>query len=46
MAEAFYGGVPAEMAERVLTKVPVAFKKVLDAMQKNTTYGKLYFRTR
>lgn len=41
VAEAFYGGVPAEMAERVLTKVPVAFKKVLDAMRNNTAYGKV-----
>ena len=39
VAEAFYGGVPKEMADRVLVKVTVAFKKILEAMRKNTAYG-------
>ena len=38
VAEAFYGGVPKEMAERVLEKVPVTFKRILDAIAKNTAY--------
>jgi len=29
------------MAERVLVKVPEAFKKILEAMRKNTAYGKI-----
>lgn len=46
VAEAFYGGVPAEMAERVLVKVPEAFKKILEAMRKHTPYGKLQRNSR
>ena len=38
VAEAFYGGVPEAIASRVLQKVPLAFKKILDAMKKNTAY--------
>ena len=38
VAEAFYGGVPEAIASRVLEKVPAAFKKILDAMKKNTAY--------
>ncbi len=40
IAEAFYGGVPEKMASRVLEKVPMAFKKILEAARKFTAYGK------
>lgn len=40
IAEAFYGSVPEKMASRVLEKVPVAFKKILEAARKFTAYGK------
>ncbi len=39
VAEAFYGGVPGTLATRVLEKVPVAFKKILEAARKFTAYG-------
>jgi len=39
VAEAFYGGVPETLAMRVLEKVPLAFKKILEAMRKSTAYG-------
>ncbi len=38
IAEAFYGGVPKEIALRVLEKVPVAFKSILEASRKFTAY--------
>ena len=38
IAEAFYGGVPKEIALRVLEKVPVAFKNILEASRKFTAY--------
>lgn len=40
IAEAFYGSVPEKMASRVLEKVPMAFKKILEAARKFTAYGK------
>lgn len=39
VAEAFYGGVPASMAERVMRPWPDAFRKILEAMRKKTAYG-------
>ena len=41
VAEAFYGGVPKEMAERVMRPWPDAFRKILEAMSKHTAYGNL-----
>ena len=41
IAEAFYGGVPKEIALRVLEKVPVAFKNILEASRKFTAYNKI-----
>lgn len=38
IADAFYGGVPKEIALRVLEKVPVAFKSILEASRKFTAY--------
>ena len=40
IAEAFYGSVPEKMASRVLEKVPMAFKIILEAARKFTAYGK------
>ncbi len=40
IAEAFYGSVPEKMASRVLEKVPMAFKKILEAAREFTAYGK------
>lgn len=40
VAEAFYGGVPKEMAERVMRPWPKPFHNILEAMQKGTEYGK------
>lgn len=40
IAEAFYGGVPEKIASRVLEKVPMTFKRILDAARKFTAYGK------
>lgn len=39
VAEAFYGGVPDAIATRVLEKLPVAFRQILDAFKKFTPYG-------
>lgn len=41
IAEAFYGGVPAKMVERVMRPFPVVFKKILKAMANTTDYGKV-----
>ena len=40
VAEAFYGGVPKEMAERVMRPWPKPFHNILEAMRKRTEYGK------
>lgn len=38
IAEAFYGGVPEKMVERVMKPFPVIFKKILKAMAETTCY--------
>ena len=40
IAEAFYGGVPKAMAERVMHSFPEAFKRVLEGVRTRTEYGK------
>jgi ADP-ribosylglycohydrolase len=40
VAEAFYGGVPAAMAERVMRPWPKVFKDILEVMRRKTEYGK------
>ena len=40
VAEAFYGGVPKAMAERVKKPFPKAFHRILDAVREGTEYGK------
>ena len=39
IAEAFYGGVPKAMAERVMRSFPEAFKRVLEGVRTRTEYG-------
>lgn len=39
IAEAFYGGVPKEIAERVTHNLPKVFCRILDAMKEETAYG-------
>ena len=41
IAEAFYGGVPEEIARRVTHNLPKVFYQILDAMRKETAYGQL-----
>ena len=41
IAEAFYGGVPAEIAARVLDLLPDKFLEVLGDMQSQTAYGQI-----
>ena len=40
MAEAFYGGVPQEMAERTKIPFPGVFNDIISEMKANTAYGK------
>ena len=40
IAEAFYGGVPQDIAARASHNLPEVFEQVLDLMRKNTAYGK------
>lgn len=40
IAEAFYGGVPEAIAKRVTHNLPEVFYQILDAMRKETAYGK------
>lgn len=44
ISEAFYGGVPADIAKKVMTKLPRAFKITLDDLARSTSYGKVYKR--
>jgi hypothetical protein len=39
IAEAYYDGVPDEIAERVMRNVPKVFNIILDTMKKKTSYG-------
>ena len=39
IAEAFSGGVPQAMAERVMRSFPEAFKRVLEGVRTRTEYG-------
>lgn len=41
IAEAFYGSIPKEIADRVSSNFPQAFNDILDYMRSNTPYGKL-----
>lgn len=41
IAEAFYGGVPVQMVERVIRPFPLIFKKILMAMSERTAYGRI-----
>ena len=41
IAEAFYGGVPERIAAQVSKNLPEVFLKALDAMKRDTAYGKL-----
>ena len=38
IAEAFYGGVPNEIAQKVTHNLPKVFYRILDAMKKETAY--------
>ena len=40
IAEAFYGGVPEDMAERTTKPFPKVFNDILSDMKANTAYGK------
>lgn len=42
IAEAFYGGVPKTMADKVLGMLPEEFKTVLSEMAGKTAYGKIF----
>lgn len=41
IAEAYYGGVPEKIAERVTHNLPKVFYQILDAMKDETDYGQL-----
>ena len=41
IAEAFYGGVPDTIANRVTRNLPKVFYQILDAMREETAYGQL-----
>lgn len=41
IAEAFYGGVPVEMVQRVMKPFPIVFKKIFQAVAQSTEYGKI-----
>lgn len=40
IAEAFYGGVPEAIAQRVTHNLPKVFYQILDAMKEETSYGR------
>ena len=42
IAEAFYGGVPKTMADKVLGMLPEVFKTVLSEMAGKTAYGTIF----
>ena len=42
IAEAYYGGVPKEIAGRVREKFPPVFDKVLEGMKAETAYGRAF----
>jgi ADP-ribosylglycohydrolase len=39
IAEAYYGGVPQEIAQRVTHNLPSVFSRIIDAMKQKTAYG-------
>ncbi len=41
IAEAYYKGVPKSIAEKVEGRLPVPFKKVLEAVRRDTAYGSI-----
>ena len=41
IAEAYYKGVPRYIAEKVERRLPVPFKKVLEAVRRDTVYGSI-----
>lgn len=41
IAEAWYGGVPSAIANRVTDNLPKIFYKILDAMKSETAYGRI-----
>jgi len=41
IAEAYYGGVPAGIAEKVWTKLPDHFKEIIGRFRRETAYGNL-----
>jgi ADP-ribosylglycohydrolase len=41
IAEAYYKGVPRYIAEKVEGRLPVPFKKVLEAVRRDTVYGSI-----
>lgn len=41
IAEAFYGGVPDAMADRVMKPFPTMFRRVIKAVAETTEYGKI-----
>ena len=41
IAEAYYGGVPRPIADRVLRRLPDDFRQLLDALRTATDYGRL-----
>lgn len=41
IAEAFYGGVPSEIADEILEKLPQEFMAILEELKERTVYGKL-----
>ena len=41
IAEAYYKGVPRYIAEKVESRLPVPFKKVLEAVRRDTVYGSI-----
>ena len=41
IAEAYYKGVPKTIAEKVESRLPVPFKKVLEAVRRDTVYGSI-----
>lgn len=41
IAEAFYGGVPSEIADEILEKLPQDFMAILEELKERTVYGKL-----
>ena len=39
IAEAYYKEIPPEIADRVVQRLPAAFKEIFDAMREETAYG-------